>query len=58
VIADELMEEARKLKNKLLTFKVDFERPMIMWMRLLRRCYAEDEISDALDKMDQGVSYK
>jgi len=37
---------------------VDFEKAYnSMNVGLLRRCYAEDEIHDPQEKMDQGVSW-
>jgi len=41
-----------------MSFKVDFEKAYnSMNVGLLRRCYAEDEIHNPQEKMDQGVSW-
>jgi hypothetical protein len=55
LIANEVVDEARRSKKELLLFKVDFKKVMIRWTRLLGQCYGEDVLPSSVEKVDQRV---
>jgi hypothetical protein len=53
LIANEVVDEARKPKKELMLFNVDFEKAhdSVDW-DLLRRCHGENVFSNSVEKVD------